>query len=156
MSDVIATLTPRPGRRWIGIVLQCVLGLLLIWVGSLVPSAQFALKLLVVGLGAVALIGALRVYRATALTIELSETELRDSAGNLIARVEDIRSVDRGALAIKPSNGFLLTLESGGRFHWAPGLWWRVGRFVGVGGVTPAGRFDSMMVFWEFGLSFSS
>lgn len=140
MPEVIATLTPRPARRWIGIGLQCVLGLLLVWVASLVPNDSMVLRVTILALGVLAVLGAVRVHRATSLTIELTETELRDSAGKLIARVDDIRHVDRGALAIKPSNGFLLTLESGGPFHWAPGLWWRVGRFVGVGGVTPAGE----------------
>jgi hypothetical protein len=46
-------------------------------------------------------------------------------------------SVARGALAFKPSNGFPVTLRARGPFVWEPGLWWRIGRRVGVGGVTP-------------------
>ena len=45
--------------------------------------------------------------------------------------------MDRGAFAFKPSNGFMLKLSRKGPFAWEPGIWWRIGRRVGVGGVTP-------------------
>jgi hypothetical protein len=58
----------------------------------------------------------------------------------VIARWDEIKRVERGALAFKPSNGFLLTLEQPQPRAWVPGLWWRVGRRVGIGGITPAGE----------------
>ena len=49
----------------------------------------------------------------------------------------NIASVDRGAFAFKPSNGFTVRLKSPAPRAWLPGLWWRLGRRVGVGGATP-------------------
>jgi hypothetical protein len=41
---------------------------------------------------------------------------------------------------MKPSNGFTVVMETKQPRAWAPGLWWRVGRRVGVGGVTGASQ----------------
>ena len=46
-------------------------------------------------------------------------------------------SVDRGAFAFQPSNGFLIRLRAGAERTWQPGMWWRIGTCVGVGGMTP-------------------
>ena len=54
------------------------------------------------------------------------------------------RSVDRGLFAFKPSNGFVVVLSQGGWRGWAPGLWWRLGRRLGVGGVTSAAQAKAM------------
>ena len=65
---------------------------------------------------------------------------MRDSSGTVLARIDEIRSVVRGTFALKPSNGFTLVLNSKKPRAWMPGLWWRLGRRVGVGGVTNAGQ----------------
>jgi hypothetical protein len=46
--------------------------------------------------------------------------------------------VDRGTFAFKPSNGFLLRTETRQPRLWQPGLYWRTGRRIGVGGITRA------------------
>jgi hypothetical protein len=48
--------------------------------------------------------------------------------------------VERGAFALKPSNGFTLVMKHKSPRAWAPGIWWRTGYRVGVGGVTAAGQ----------------
>ena len=65
---------------------------------------------------------------------------LRDGNGRLLCRMDQIAGVDRGAFAFKPSNGFLVKLKEPMPRVWQPGLWWRLGRRIGVGGVTPAGQ----------------
>jgi hypothetical protein len=62
---------------------------------------------------------------------------LFDTGGRCLARWEDIDRIDKGTFAFKPSNGFLIVLKRPGPRGWAPGLWWQIGRRVGVGGVTP-------------------
>ena len=79
-------------------------------------------------------------YVATTSCLELTELELRDTTGRRIVAVADIRGVDRGALAFKPSQGFLIRTHAPQPRGWAPGLWWRLGRSVGIGGVTRAGE----------------
>ena len=64
----------------------------------------------------------------------LADSGLLVGAETYAANLEE--AVDRGVFAFKPSNGFLVrTREKAGNV-WAPGLWWRLGRRVGVGGMT--------------------
>ncbi|MEL6645490.1 MAG: hypothetical protein AAFQ79_16285 [Pseudomonadota bacterium] len=140
MSDILATIHPRPARRWFGIAIQGALGALVISVGLVVSMDHALIKFLILAAGGFLAWGALGLYKATTHHIILTREELRDSAGHLIARVDDIAGIDRGAFAFKPSQGFLVRLNTPLPRHWAPGLWWRVGRYVGVGGVTPAGE----------------
>lgn len=137
MSEILATMTPRPARRWVGSGIQAVLGLLLLSLVPSMPAGAFAVQFGLFAAGGFAIYGAWRTHQATAARIELTQTELRDSTGRVLARIEDIVSIDRGTFAFKPSNGFLLRLSGRAPRQWVPGLWWRVGRFVGVGGVTP-------------------
>lgn len=76
--------------------------------------------------------------RVTEHAIELTATELRDSSGECIVMVADIDTLDRGFFAFKPSNGFLIRSRTPGSRVWRPGMWWRFGRRIGIGGVMPA------------------
>lgn len=91
------------------------------------------------GLAAAVLWAAERLRLATRGGLRLSAAGLETLDGELLVAMEDIVAVERGVFAFKPSNGFLLRLARPGARHWAPGLWWRQGRRLGVGGVTPAG-----------------
>ena len=137
MSDeVIGTVYASAGRRMLGIVSLAFLGILLIYLClAKPPSLLGQLFLLVIGAGSLWLADKMR--RATSHVIELTETEIRDSSGIVIARIEDIVSIDRGFFAFKPSNGFLLRTKKPETRVWRPGLWWRIGRQIGVGGMTP-------------------
>lgn len=136
-EEVLATITASAPRRWLAVVSLVFLGVLLIYVALMQPPALgWQVFLLVLGAGALVVADKLR--RATARVIELTERVLRDSSGEIIAHVEDILRVDRGVFAFKPSNGFLIrTSKSAGPRMWLPGMWWRLGRMIGVGGVTP-------------------
>lgn len=135
-TDVLATVKASAGRRFLGIGLLSVLGVLVIYVAIASPPS-FGWQIFLVALGITALLVADAMRRSTAHVLELTRTELRDSGGVVIADVAEITGIDRGAFAFKPSNGFLLRLKNTGPRNWRPGLWWRVGRRVGVGGMTP-------------------
>ncbi|MDW3183856.1 hypothetical protein [Roseobacter sp.] len=135
-TDVLATVKASAGRRFLGIGLLSVLGVLVIYVAIASPPS-FGWQIFLVALGITALLVADAMRRSTAHVLELTRTELRDSGGVVIADVAEITGIDRGAFAFKPSNGFLLRLKNAGPRNWRPGLWWRVGRRVGVGGMTP-------------------
>ncbi|WP_299952834.1 hypothetical protein [uncultured Roseobacter sp.] len=135
-TDVLATIKASAGRRFLGIGLLSVLGVLVIYVAIASPPS-FGWQIFLVALGITALLVADAMRRSTAHVLELTRTELRDSGGVVIADVAEITGIDRGAFAFKPSNGFLLRLKNTGPRNWRPGLWWRVGRRVGVGGMTP-------------------
>lgn len=137
--EVLATVKASPGRRYLGIAMLSTLGLLMIYIAvTQAPALQWRVFLVV--LGAVALWMADKMRTATATRIELTETELRDSDGTVVALITDIDGMDRGFFAFKPSNGFLLRTKASAPNVWRPGLWWRVGRRIGIGGVTPASQ----------------
>ena len=131
-----------PVRRWMGIGTLTLLGLLLLWLAFAQPPESLGLRAGVLAGGAVALVLALRMRQATLRGLILTETELRETGpgGRLLASLGDVRGVERGAFALKPSHGFMLRLApgAGGGRVWAPGLWWRAGTRLGVGGVLRA------------------
>ena len=143
-DEILAAVRASPMRRALGLAVLWCLGALLLWLALARPPASAGLHavLIVVGLGALWVGEMLR--RATMLAVELTQAGLRSSDGETIARWEEIASVDRGAFAFKPSNGFILRLCARAPARWRPGLWWRWGRRVGVGGVTPGAQAKAM------------
>ena len=111
------------------------LGALLVWLAMIAGGGALWPRALFLAAGLVALIWAARMWRATSVGLILTEDALLDSTGRHLASVDDIRRVERGVFAFKPSNGFLLHLDRGAARAWQPGLWWRMGRKLGVGGV---------------------
>jgi hypothetical protein len=59
-----------------------------------------------------------------------------DDTGTELCRLDDIVEIERGLALFKPSGGFVLRVKTAGPRSWSPGLWWRAGRRVGVGGAT--------------------
>ncbi|WP_052700867.1 hypothetical protein [Loktanella sp. S4079] len=138
-TEVQASIHVSTPRRIVAFCVSLVLGCLVIYIALRQPPAPvFLVFMLAFGLAALWL--AEKIRRAPFCTIELTETELRDTNGTSIARLDEIKNIDRGVLAIKPSNGFTLILKNTKPRAWAPGLWWRLGRRVGVGGITSAGQ----------------
>jgi len=70
--------------------------------------------------------------------VALTEAGLYDASGRELARFDQMRGTDRGAFAFKPSSGFVVALHRPAPPLWAPGLYWRFGRSLGIGGVTRA------------------
>lgn len=135
-DEVIGIVSASMGRRVLGIFSLALLGVLLIYVCFTQPPAAFGqFFLLLTGTGSLWV--AEKMRRATSHAIEMTGTELRDSSGVVICTIQDIDSIDRGFFAFKPSNGFLLKTKTPGPRTWRPGLWWRVGRRIGIGGMTP-------------------
>ena len=137
MTDdpVLARITASAPRRVLGIGTLAGLAFLLAYMALAMPSEPvWQVLLLLMAAGAVWLAWAM--YHATASALELTATELRDTAGTRLALITEIEAVDRGAFALKPSSGFTLKLYRPQARSWRPGLWWRLGRRVAVGGVT--------------------
>ncbi len=136
---ILVVINPSQTRRWIGILSLVALGGLLIWVAFAGrPAFQWQIGFFIGGIAALWASDAMR--RATCDRLELTSIELRTDKGVRLALVEDVRSVERGAFAFKPSNGFLARLKKPYPRAWSPGLWWRFGKFLGVGGVVPGGQ----------------
>ncbi|MEL7011741.1 MAG: hypothetical protein AAFO72_00520 [Pseudomonadota bacterium] len=140
MSDeVITTLYASPSRRYLGIVMLLLLGGLLIYTALAHPPDELGWQAFLLGMGAVFLWVSERMRQATSRGVELTENGLRGSDGEVIASIDDIHSVDRSIFVFKPSNGFVVRLNRSAPARWMPGLWWRMGKRIGIGGVTPGG-----------------
>jgi len=139
-DTVLAVVRASTMRRGLGVTMLAALGLLLIYTGIMRPPAHFGWQAFLVVMGIIALWGAERMRRATQAAVELTDAGLRTSDGEEIVAMENIASVDRGAFAFKPSNGFILRLKGRAPVRWQPGLWWRMGPRVGIGGVTPGAQ----------------
>lgn len=72
-----------------------------------------------------------------ARTLSFDGERLVDDAGTEICSLDEIEALERGFALFKPSNGFAILLKAKKPNGWSPGLWWRVGRRVGIGGATP-------------------
>ncbi len=136
----VIQIAASPLRRGMATAVLVGLGGLLLWVAVVSWSGAaggsgdlFRLALAVIGAGAV--LAALRLRQATQACIVLSALGVSDDAGRVLAPLDNILGVDRGPFAFKPSNGFALRLARAMPAGWAPGLWWRFGRRLGVGGV---------------------
>jgi hypothetical protein len=139
-NAVRARLAAPPARRVVAAGMIAALGALILWIAALHPPAALGWRLFLIAGGAAVLWLAVRLWQATAVVLELTGIELREAGGRRLARIDEIEVVNRGVFALKPSNGFTLVLRAAPGAVWAPGLWWRLGRRVGVGGVT--GRFE--------------
>lgn len=138
-NEVLAVVRASPGRRVLGLVSLGLLGVLLIYIAFATPPSV-GWQVFLIAVGAAALWCADAMRRATASTIELTPLVLRDGDGTVIAHVAEIQGMDRGFFAFKPSNGFLVKTATPQSRIWRPGLWWRFGRRIGIGGMTPGSQ----------------
>jgi hypothetical protein len=135
-DEVLVTMTPKPARRWFAVGSTGILGAILVYLAATFPPVDVAWLLFLVGMGVLFLYWSWRVWQATGVTLELTRRELREAGGRQLCAIDNVDRVDGGVFAFKPAAGFLVHLkEPMGRVY-APGLWWRSGRRVAVGGVT--------------------
>lgn len=139
-QEVLAVIRASMGRRVLGVGVMAALGVLLVYVSLTNPPQNVAWQVFLIVIGVGALWMAERMRRATMLSVEVTRDGLRSSTGEMIAPLETIEAMDRGMFAFKPSNGFLLKLKHKTPARWEPGLWWRLGNRVGIGGVTPGSQ----------------
>ncbi|MGR3467741.1 MAG: hypothetical protein ACU0CI_07650 [Shimia sp.] len=134
MSD-IGILRVAPARRWLALAM--LFGLTVLF-GALAaqPGMGAGWRATIVLASLACLAMALRFHRATANDIVLRADGLYETDGTQIAALSNIAGVEKGMFAFKPSGGFGVTLREPAPARWRPGLYWRAGRRVGVGGVT--------------------
>lgn len=144
MSEVITILEPSRARRLVTIALLGFMGLLLLyltitqtpqslWGKALLPLSGFAFLWL-----------AFRNWNTAKQGLELRKEGIFDYEGTLVCAFDNVKSVDRSVFAFKPSNGFLVILKQPMPRGWVPGVYWRFGRWVGIGGATPRAQGKQM------------
>ncbi|NND41092.1 MAG: hypothetical protein HKO04_03350 [Silicimonas sp.] len=130
-------------RLWLGVACTAGLGALLFWIvfaGRPAMSYQIAF----IAAAGLSLWMADRLRRAGQDPIVLTTKVLKTESGRVLTTVDNVRSVERGAFAFKPPNGFLVRLKEPAGKGWVPGLWWQRGRMIGVGGVVSGGQSRAM------------
>ncbi|MEL7025795.1 MAG: hypothetical protein AAGO57_01010 [Pseudomonadota bacterium] len=153
MADqVIARLRAHGPRRIASIVSTAILGLLVLALAS-VDTMPFGWRALLVGIGVCGLLGAWSIFKATQADLILTRESLTDAEGRVLARMENIEAVERGLFAFKPSNGFSIRLKTKMAGAWAPGVWWRFGKRIGIGGAVSAQDAKGMAVVLELALA---
>lgn len=138
MSKDDVHIVARPeGLRWTILLGLLILATITVSVGFRAASdAPFVLISTLVFTAAIIWFGdALR--RTPARKVIFDGTQLIDDSGAVLCTLDEIVEVERGMSLFKPSNGFALRLNADRPRGWSPGLWWRTGRRVGVGGATP-------------------
>ena len=139
----VAVLAPSVIRRSFGIGALLTLGIVLAYVAVTARESAAAIASLA-GAAALAFFVAYRMRAATLSGLELTREGLYTTEGTLVAALSNVKRIERGMFAFKPSNGFLILLKQPMSGSWNPGLWWRFGRRVGVGGVTPRAEGKAM------------
>lgn len=141
----LASVQASYGRRILGVGSLGGLGLLVLWTVLRAPPSELAYTVFMLVVAAAALYSAWRMWDATQIRLILTrERGLEIEGKEVLAPWDQIENVERGMLAFKPSNGFLITLKDKAPRAWAPGVYWRMGRKIGVGGVTGAGEGKAM------------
>lgn len=143
MSAPLARLDPSAPRRLFAAAVLSGLALFLVWIAAAVPNGP-AWRLAMLGLGLAVALSVRAMWRGSRLAIELREDGLFLSDGRALAPMEAIAGVERGMFALKPSNGFVLRLGRALGPAWVPGLYWCLGRRIGVGGITDAAQARAM------------
>ncbi|MEM7438185.1 MAG: hypothetical protein AAF393_01205 [Pseudomonadota bacterium] len=140
MSDIVAKLEPSLGRRWFGTIALGLAALGLLYVGLFRPPEATGVQIILLIAAAGFAWQAQWNLRVTHLGLYITQQGLYDTDDNLVVSIANIVEVDRGLFAFKPSNGFLLRLDEAELRAWAPGLYWRIGRRLGIGGATNPAR----------------
>ncbi|MBO9400638.1 hypothetical protein [Shimia sp. R9_3] len=142
-TEVLATIRASGPRRVFGIGTLALLGGLLVYL-ALATSPALIWQVFLLVLGVLSLWLAESTRRATENTIQLTRAGMATDSGEVIAPLDDIAAVKRGMFDLKPSNGFTVVLKTSRPRRWQPGLWWALGKRVGIGGVTPGSEAKSM------------
>lgn len=138
--EILATVMPSATRRIAGLLMLAILGGLLVYIAIVTPPVALFWQAFLLGFGALVLWLAENMRRATRVGVVLTMEELRTTDGQLLVSVADMTGVVRGSFSLKPSNGFSVLTKTRQTRAWAPGLWWRFGKRVGIGGVTAASQ----------------
>jgi hypothetical protein len=107
----------------------------LLWIALSTPPADPVWLVFLLATGAITLLLAVRGWRRSDAPLHLRADGLWQEDGTPVAPLDEIEAVDRALFTFKPSNGFLLRTRAPLGRAWAPGMWWRIGRRVGIGGV---------------------
>ncbi len=65
----------------------------------------------------------------------INKVGLFDLNENIICKIDDIKRIDASPYTFKSANGFLILLDTKSSFKSIPGLYWRYGHRISIGGL---------------------
>lgn len=131
-------------RRYSGLAVLFMLGALLLYISFVKPPEDLGWQVFLILFGLAIMYLGEKMRKATLKSVLLTREGIFSSDGTKLVGIENVKSIDRGVFAFKPSNGFTVVMHEKQPRHWAPGLWWRLGKRLGVGGVVQASQTKSM------------
>lgn len=141
-TEILLEISPSPMRRWMALIcLAGLAGLLMMLAIGDVPDLW---RLFFVLLGTGVLWSGNKLRLSTLDGLVLTRDALMTASGRRLAAIDNVETVERGVFAFKPSNGFLIRLKASDGSGWSPGLWWKTGRRIGVGGTLSGGQSRSL------------
>lgn len=136
-------LMPSPIRRWLALMMLSLLSVIMLVVAMQAQTVTLSrIVLFFCGIGGIGSVYLL--YQATRDYIILTDQGLELSSGEMLAKWDDMEKADRGLFALKPAQGFSVLLKEPAPRQWRMGLYWRLGRRLGIGGVTDARQAKEM------------
>ena len=132
------------GRRWFGVFS---LGLPALIIGALLVQGAITSLISTVILLVVAGVFGWSAYRMATVPakgIVFDGKSLETEDGLVLAKMDEIVDVQTSIFAMKPTNGFTLILNSTSKMPTRPGIFWRQGRHMGVGGLLRASEAKSI------------
>lgn len=144
MDAVIASATPTLPRRILGTAIIGVLGMMILALAKSASAQSNGAALVLVLIGVGFLVLSFRFWQTTASGLVLTASEIVETSGRRVVSLGDIDCLKRGTFAAKPATGFALILKGRGSAGWSPGLWWRLGARVGIGGALSRAELRAM------------
>ena len=135
MSDVILKIKPSAGRRIFGIIILCLVAVIMMNYAFGDKAQSIVLRFILLLMAVVFLWQAQANLRFIGAALILKREGLFDDQGALICSLSNINQIDRGWISFKPSNGLLVRMHKPMALKWSPGLYWRFGKSLGIGGM---------------------
>ncbi|MEM0977526.1 MAG: hypothetical protein AAGJ34_08330 [Pseudomonadota bacterium] len=126
------------GRYWFGIACLSLPALFIVFALSQgVVTRLWAMGFLM-AIASAFLWAAYRMYSVPRAGLLFDGRVLRTEDGLVVAALTDIDVVQTGIFAMRPSNGFSLIMKEADHLPTRPGIFWRQGKMIGIGGILAA------------------
>ncbi|NRA98881.1 MAG: hypothetical protein HRU32_03505 [Rhodobacteraceae bacterium] len=135
-GDKELELQVSPPRHMLTVAVFSVLAFFMVSLGIEIFAGTPLSGVFLLVLGALAGFMAWRVWQARSQGVVLTRDALITFDDQVLCTVDDIDRVERSIFAVKPSGGFRVKLKSRHARGWVPGVWWRSGKSIGIGGIT--------------------
>ncbi|MEO0344428.1 MAG: hypothetical protein AAF198_13420 [Pseudomonadota bacterium] len=123
------------GRKWFGVLSLGFPATLIVAIMIQGSITHVLSAVILLAIAALFMWAAWRMWNAPHFGIVFDGDSLKTEDGATIAKMSEIQSVQVGLFVMRPSNGFMMMMKQPGIFPTRPGVVWRQGRRIGIGGI---------------------